>query len=218
MSNDRSNEPFLSRWSRQKRSDVNSTAPTEIVRAEDAPLDLSKLPKIDDLTVDSDIAAFMQKGVPEALQQLALRRMWSLDPGIRDFVEVAENQWDFNAQGGVYGLFQELAPDTDMGVWMAQATSSLTPKASAPPEDEEKAVALTDDSDVRLNQNVIDSKLSNPQSETIINPTGLTGVNITESGVAPVIDTVQSNVSERLVYANVLPVTKRRRHGGAVPE
>jgi hypothetical protein len=127
MSDDRRDEPFLSRWSRQKRRETDpAPQPTEAPEAADPPaVDLSKLPRIEDLTADSDITGFLQQGVPEVLQRLALRRMWSLDPAIRDFVEMAENQWDFNAAGGVPGLFEEIAPGTDVGVWLAQATQSV---------------------------------------------------------------------------------------------
>jgi predicted HNH restriction endonuclease len=59
------------------------------------------------------------------LQKLALRKTWNLDPAIRDFVEVAENQWDFNMPGGIHGLYQDLAEGTDVSVWMAQATQSV---------------------------------------------------------------------------------------------
>jgi hypothetical protein len=130
MSSDRDNEPFLSRWSRQKqqvREPVAKRQPPAPAKADDPELeiDLSKLPKLEELTAESDITGFLQKGVPEALQKLALRKMWSLDPGIRDFVEVAENQWDFNMPGGIHGLYQDLAEGTDTSVWMAQATQSV---------------------------------------------------------------------------------------------
>jgi hypothetical protein len=125
MSNDRDNEPFLNRWARQKR-ETKREPPGVEASAPDAPeLDLTKLPNVDELTADSDITGFLQKGVPEALQKLALRRMWALDPSIRDFVEMAENQWDFNLPGGIPGLYQDLAEGTDVSVWLAQATQSV---------------------------------------------------------------------------------------------
>ena len=74
------------------------TAPIE------AAFDPATLPKIDDLTPESDIAAFLREGVPAEIKRLALRRMWSLDPQIRDFIEVAENQYDWNAVDGVPGF------------------------------------------------------------------------------------------------------------------
>jgi hypothetical protein len=47
---------------------------------------------------------FLRKGVPEPLRNAALRRMWSLDPNIRDFVsEAREYAYDWNTPGGVPG-------------------------------------------------------------------------------------------------------------------
>lgn len=143
MSSDRDDEPFLSRWSRQKQAQPQPAVPPIPAPVDEPPFDPATLPSIDELTAESDIAAFMQKGVPETLQRLALRRMWSLDPSIRDFVEVAENQWDFNVTGGIYGLFQEIEPGADLSVWLAQAASSVTPPQKA-------AEVVTAEADVRL--------------------------------------------------------------------
>jgi Protein of unknown function (DUF3306) len=143
MSHDRDNEPFLSRWSRQKQQQAkqpeakHKAAPARPEEPEPE-IDLSKLTKVEDLTAESDITQFLQKGVPEALQKLALRKMWSLDPQIRDFVEVAENQWDFNTPGGIHGLYQDLTEGTDTSVWMAQATQSVFG------DDAKKPVAVAD--------------------------------------------------------------------------
>ncbi|HEY7999786.1 MAG TPA: DUF3306 domain-containing protein, partial [Pseudolabrys sp.] len=43
-----------------------------------------------------DIRAFLQPGVPPDLSRAALRRAWSSDPAIRDFIGLVENGWDFN--------------------------------------------------------------------------------------------------------------------------
>src|SRR5262249_38040436 len=50
------------------------------------------------------IRAFLQKGVPADLTRAALRRAWTTDPAIRDFVGLSENAWDFNAPNGVAGF------------------------------------------------------------------------------------------------------------------
>jgi len=59
-------------------------------------IDLSNLPPIDSITSATDITAFLRKGIPQELTRAALRRAWSSDPVIRDFVGLAENAWDFN--------------------------------------------------------------------------------------------------------------------------
>jgi hypothetical protein len=44
------------------------------------------------------------------LTRAALRRAWSADQAIRDFIGLSENSWDFNAPEGVPG-FGSLATD-----------------------------------------------------------------------------------------------------------
>src|SRR5690606_12871261 len=58
--------------------------------------------------------------------------MWSLDPGIRDFMGPADYAWDFNAPDGVPGFALELGGDVKR--LLAQAIG-------APPEPEETEVA-----------------------------------------------------------------------------
>ena len=48
---------------------------------------------------------------PPDLTRAALRRAWSADPSIRDFIGLSENSWDFNAPGGVPGFGSLTAED-----------------------------------------------------------------------------------------------------------
>ncbi len=102
-------ENFLDRWSRRKRDAVDEPAPSEANKADAAPgpaetkpqaaeaaFDPASLPPVESITAESDIRAFLQPGVPPALSREALRRAWSSDPAIRDFVGLVENGWDFN--------------------------------------------------------------------------------------------------------------------------
>src|SRR5690348_15705288 len=83
---------FLSRWSQRKRLAAEEArkaaeatpAPAEPA-AEEEPFDLSLLPDLESLTPETDISLFMQKGVPDELRNLALRKMWALDPAIRNY-------------------------------------------------------------------------------------------------------------------------------------
>jgi hypothetical protein len=131
MSGEGSREGFLARWSRRKRAAQAGAAAEEAapeagpaaraagtapaaatpaapdvppVATEEPEFDLSSLPKIEELTAESDLKPFFAKGVPAALRQAAISRMWSLDPAIRDFVGPADYAWDFNAPGGVPGF------------------------------------------------------------------------------------------------------------------
>lgn len=100
---------FVARWSRLKReSDARreqvKAAGTRAIHADAAPeteasaaptFDVARLPAIDAITANTDVSVFLQSGVPAKLTEAALRRAWVSDPLIRDFIEIAENQWDF---------------------------------------------------------------------------------------------------------------------------
>jgi len=106
-------EGFLARWSRRKRAARAGSDPAEPCTAPAAageaaappeaeqPVDLSALPKLEDLTPASDISTFLRKGVPVGLRNAALRRIWSLDPAIRDYTGPVDYGWDWNTPGGV---------------------------------------------------------------------------------------------------------------------
>jgi len=132
-------ENFLARWSRRKRDAGEATPPVDAdtpaaTQADEkevdaAPIetaalpspepppepavDLTKLPAIDSITAATDIRPFLAAGIPEELKRAALRRAWVADPAIRDFVGLAENQWDFTVSGGAPG-FGSLLPSDDV--------------------------------------------------------------------------------------------------------
>ena len=119
MSND---TEFLARWSRRKhhaaidkirqsKSEntpdgvVTGTSPTSLAQGENRlPFNPASLPTIDSIGAESNIRAFLEAGVPDDLARAALRRVWSLDHSIRDFVGLSENSWDFNAPGAMAGF------------------------------------------------------------------------------------------------------------------
>lgn len=135
-------EGFLSRWSRRKRQAAEGR-PAEPEAAPQTPeilpapapesaepqppaFDPASLPPIESLTAGSDITAFLRKEVPAALRQAALRRIWTLDPAIRDYVGPAEYAWDFNAPDGVPGFALSLGGDAKR--LLAQAMGLLEEK------------------------------------------------------------------------------------------
>jgi len=109
-------EPFLARWSRRKRnvavqsdaeknpppSAAEITQPVSPTTGESAPA--LPLPPIGSIESASDFKAFLAPSVPLELTRAALRRAWTADPAIRDFIGLSENAWDFNAPGGVPGF------------------------------------------------------------------------------------------------------------------
>jgi hypothetical protein len=92
-------------------------------------LDPETLPSLDSIDAKTDISAFMQPGVPNDLRLAALRRAWLADPAIRDFRDLAENDWDFTVAGSMFG-FGELEPDLD-GKMLAQAIGE-NPRSDQP--------------------------------------------------------------------------------------
>jgi len=115
------NEEFLARWSRRKREakhageaepqpaepmEAQPPLPSDASVAEPAnpEVDLSSLPPVDSIDAATDITAYLRKGIPQELLRAALRRAWSADPAIRDFVGLAENAWDFNDPDAMPGF------------------------------------------------------------------------------------------------------------------
>jgi Protein of unknown function (DUF3306) len=141
-------ENFLSRWARLKREaaeppdDTASEAgkesradtPAGEATALPAPaldFDLSTLPPIESITAATDIRAFLAPGVPPELTRAALRRAWVADPTIRDFVGIAENQWDFNDPNAIPG-FGSLGPLDDVRRLVAQVIGGPRDEDAAP--------------------------------------------------------------------------------------
>jgi hypothetical protein len=145
----RDGEGFLSRWSRRKRGLGRATAPPpppaapappEVAPPPDAaapPFDPASLPPIESLTTESDFAAFLREEVPAALRRVALRRAWTLDPAIRDFVGPADYAWDFNAPDGVPGFSLDLGGDVErliaQAVGLGEAPAEAKPGEAPPP-------------------------------------------------------------------------------------
>jgi hypothetical protein len=194
---------FLSRWSRRKLEpqdapdetkppetksaeapadavDSQAAAPGQHDQKQEPAFDPATLPSLDSITAGTDIRDFLKPGVPLSLSRAALRRAWTSDPAIRDFIGIAENQWDFtNDSIAGFGpldpaevprLFAQFmgssnkkepgAGDTDA----AQPSSPENAAAASEPEPEravtaqkpeqpETNTALSDNSSQRSNEN-----------------------------------------------------------------
>jgi hypothetical protein len=112
----------------EPRSGHASVRPVEA----EPPFDLTSLPSIESIVADTDIRAFLQKGVPQALTRAALRRAWTADPAIRDFIEMAENQWDFTDPASIPG-FGPLQATDNLRQLVGQALGNLPGAPDAPP-------------------------------------------------------------------------------------
>ncbi len=106
--------------------------PAETTASEtEPPFDLASLPKLEELTADTDMTVFFKKGVPESIRNAALRKSWALDPAIRNYVNPAlDYAYDWNTPGGVPGA-GELAPGTDVARMVAQVMGWTEPQRPA---------------------------------------------------------------------------------------
>jgi hypothetical protein len=161
-------DSFLARWSRLKRATAEaveardgSPAPAEAAESEaDAglgpsafaeagepasaatagePVDLAALPPIETIGPDTDVTAFLREGVPRTLREAALARVWSSDPVISRFVEMADYAWDWNTPGGAPG-YGPLDPDVDVAGLVEGIVKGT--KALLAERDDASAVAL----------------------------------------------------------------------------
>jgi hypothetical protein len=95
------NEEFLARWMRLKHA---ADTPCNEVAPASAGIDPASLPAVESIDAASDIRLFLESGVPAELVRAALRAAWATDPKIRDFVGIAESQWDFNDPSAMPGF------------------------------------------------------------------------------------------------------------------
>lgn len=142
-------ESFLSRWSRRK---AESAERRVVSPAEPAPgaagakpdgtasataaadFDPASLPSIESVAAGADIRPFLQSGVPAELTRTALRTAWAADPAIRDFIGIAENQWDFNNPTAMPGFGPLRAADhaATLAAQMLASASDRTGQIAEP--------------------------------------------------------------------------------------
>jgi hypothetical protein len=158
-------ENFVARWSRRKRHAAKEPAATDVPHSPDAAsrlvaappssakgdtaaaaradatsaeqlFDVARLPPIESITAVTDIRAFLAPGVPPELTRAALRRAWAADPKIRDFVGLAEYDWDFNAPGAMAGF-----GPLEMTDELRRQLTEMVGRAIAPEQRQEAAPA-----------------------------------------------------------------------------
>ncbi len=143
---------FLSRWSQRKQETKTAPAPEPVVVVEEAPQDnipvvvneepveeealsaeqealIADLPDVENLTPESDFSPFMQRGVPEELKRLALRKLWRSNP-------IFANLDGFNDYDEDFTIIQPLAEGlADELQKLMKENSRTTPEPE--PEEEE---------------------------------------------------------------------------------
>jgi Protein of unknown function (DUF3306) len=180
---------FLARWSQRKQeakqperdepvADPDPAARPATEAEVPQEFDLSSLPSLDELTPETDITAFLRKGVPEQLRNAALRKSWALDPAIRNYVNPAlDYAYDWNAPGGVPGS-SELGAGIDVARLVSQimgtgetaaepsvpAAETRREVADAPAPSGEQKTELPDQS-LRLSDQLVSTEQEPPNGE-----------------------------------------------------
>jgi hypothetical protein len=214
--NDREN--FMSRWSRRKRQATDEKAQggqsgsadaaketdqnagpgperSKLSNPDAAEFDIASLPPIESIEAGTDISAFMRAGVPSELRHAALRRAWSADASIRDFIGLNENYWsDVTGPRGVAGF-----GDLDPGVDVERMVSQLFGESPAQKAEHEPS-----------NSSGVPTADPAPEREAKVADPDTTDSNCSEANeiAAPQNDAP----SDRLAQAPT------RRHGSALPE
>ena len=204
-------ESFLARWSKRKRAEAETPAPEPAPEPPSPPLEddsiseeeLAALPALEEFTPKTDIRPFLRKGVPQAMRNAALRRIWMLTPAIRDHNDPAvDYAWDWNTPGGVPG--DGAAPTAERAAQMLR--DLVNPRRSAEDENTLETDAVTP---------------ADPASEPVVSAVQKRPETSGEAAHSqmPDADPPSESVvvkSKENQSTNEID-TPRRRHGGALP-
>jgi hypothetical protein len=220
----------LSRWARLKRqSDAGrSTEPpenaapldaaaatgTETIsprndEANDQPFDPASLPSIATITGDTDIRGFLQSCVPADLTRAALRQAWASDPAIRDFIGIAENQWDFNDPTAMPG-FGPLPASDNVPALLARAIGA-TGKGRGTIAERSLSLAQPPAAAADHEHVAADRSLPQAPDEGPAADTGIAGADAAPESARAIEANDEANDEANL------PSPNRRYHGGALP-
>ena len=236
-------ENFLERWSRKKREAVEESKAADAPATHAAPqtaiaptpndesaaaaptaqitpppeFDRASLPSLESITGQTDIRGFMAPEVPAELTRAALRRAWSADPAIRDFVGLQENDWDFNDPTAIPG-FGRLPDGFDLKKMVAEVYGEI-----------DKAVGQTDTNAAPASAGSPQVPTAAPVSPTCPSTTAAASQSDAANLSAPSPVTVlnaaaQQSISQRNEEDHApqdeetAPPTRPRRHGSALPE
>lgn len=223
-----SDEQFLTRWSRRKQeakagraepaaedaAGARVPAPSDRPAVELVPpvANLSNLPPIESIDAATDITAFLRKGIPQELSRAALRRAWTADPAIRDFIGLAENAWDFNDPNAMPGFGPldcseaELRGLVDRIVGgVREAAEALTP----PGEVKEVGRQASSGRDPAKEPNPTEAIGAPTTAEESTPAEPVTSSAASQPSAAETSDSEEPSVEE--------PSVRRRTHGGARP-
>ncbi|RWO81721.1 MAG: DUF3306 domain-containing protein [Mesorhizobium sp.] len=166
------------------------------------------LPRLEDLTAQSDLSAFLRKGVPKMLKRAALRKMWSLDPAIRDHIGPSEYAWDFNSPGSMAGFGPLKASSEAVVDFLSNGGNPTDPAPAAMASQAPATSAVLADEGVNASADGSDSVT--PDSS--IEPANPESPPADGAGTA-----IDRDEGAGAGAAESSPIDRQRRHGGAMP-
>ena len=178
---------------------AGDVAPEETLTQEE----IEALPPLDTVTSREELQLFLRKGVPKALRQAALRKVWMLNPKISGYLDVARDYaYDWNVAGGVPGNSGTLLPGEALR--MVDKFLQKKPEPADEPSLSEKAPQVAEDAAEEIETTIefpqdqaeTDTVTDNPQDTTFVADPEVT---VPDTGSAP---------------GDNGP---RRRHGSAIP-
>jgi hypothetical protein len=225
-------ESLLARWSRRKNDartsegdagnephDSEAFAPRSgVAQPSDVPppFDLASLPTLDSISAETDLRAFLGKGVPAELTVAALRRGWSADPVIRNFTGLSESSWDFNDPEGIPG-FGTLEPE-EIQRLLARLTGAdeineVAASASAAPLSSEQATSRPTECDAgsELPQDISDNDAYSHAAQNVLQDPG--PAQITPAGGVDTATSKPGPTQDRDAWTP----SHRNGHGGGLP-
>jgi hypothetical protein len=140
--------------------------------------DPAQLPSLDSIGPDSDIAAFLRRDVPPELTRAALRRAWTSDPAIKNFVGLVESGWDFNDPAAMSG-FGPISPE-EVARLAGNVIAALPQSA---PANEAAEVSTSEQNSEHVGRSVPPAGLlETPQSEQVPHDSSNIAAQQNESG------------------------------------
>jgi hypothetical protein len=225
MSGDSDN--VFARWSRRKLTVQDSERQASPLpeqagedatkEAEQAPQDAAAgaealppavpLPRLEDITAETDLSAFLQEGVPETLKRAALRKSWSLDQTIRDYIGPSENAWDFNAPGAIPGF-----GPLEAGKAVAEFLSKIGDETAGPTEaSAAEASPVAPEASPAVPDDVVGPEAPTEQASAEAAPAPQ------EAPDSPDLARDRAEAASSEEEAPTVRFAVRPRHGGAVP-
>jgi hypothetical protein len=187
-----------------REAEPAAAPPAAAADSADLPIfDPARLPPIESITAETDIRPFLAPGVPPETTRVALRRAWSADPAIRDFVGLAEYAWDFTK------------PDAMRGFGPLQMTDALRRYAAqifgAPEDDAAPTAQASDPSGRSAAEEKPQLALHEPTRRNADAP-----VTASVSGGRENVITESKDIAPQ--HEDNAASLPRRSHGGALPE